>query len=122
MPVNAEIKFDIEACIENMGLGANGVVENFIANSILMHAEPYTPFDMAGLYDYPHRLIDSGHIENNNEVVWRTPYARYLYYHPEFNYQGAPMRGGYWVERMLQNGGKDKIMDGAKKLVKRLGG
>lgn len=122
MAVDTYVQIDIEQELAKIGISEKGKVTNFIANSVLMQCDRYVPFDEAGLYEYPGRLRDSGHIENNDEVVWRTPYARYLYYHPEFNFQGAPLRGGFWVDRMLQDGGLQKIQTGAQKLCRQLGG
>ena len=55
--------------------------------------------------------------ENGTDIVWDTPYARHLYYHPEYNYQGAPMRGGYWADRYMQNGGQKQIEQYYEKIL-----
>lgn len=122
MPYNYEVRFNLDDCIKTLGLQERGKVQQFVTNEVLRLSEPYTPFDISGRYAKttpPHTLIDSGHIENETDVVWRTPYARYLYYHPEFNYQGATMRGAYWVDRMLQSGGLIGIENGARRIVHR---
>ncbi len=87
-----------------------------MTNEILRLSEPYVPFDVAGLYSNPGQLKNSGRVDGT-DVVWSTPYARKLYYHPEYNFQGAPMRGANWVDRMLQNGGIVEIEYGARRLV-----
>lgn len=33
------------------------------------------------------------------------------------NFQEAPRRGNHWFDRMKQNGGKDEILAGARKLA-----
>lgn len=90
-----------------------------VAGELLRCSTPYVPFDLAGMYPNPGYLSQSGHIENVDEVVWKGPYARHLYYHPEFNFQGAPMRGAYWVDRFMQNGGEKHIEWAARKAVKK---
>lgn len=78
----------------------------------------YVPFDTGELRDSAR--------QEGTDLVYDTPYARRLYYHPEYNFQGAPMRGAYWPERYLQNGGMDEInraidievQKGADKLIK----
>lgn len=95
-------------------------MQEYITNEVMRLSEPYVPFDKAGLYAYPGRLKGSVHIENKTDVVWNGPYARYLYYHPEFHFQEAPIRGAYWVDRMLQNGGMKRIEDGMRKMERRI--
>ena len=114
MKYDYECTFDLDDCIKGLGLNKMGRVQQRVTQAVLMLSEPYLPFDEMGLYDDPGRLIDSGHIEGT-DVVWQTPYARRLYYHPEYNYQGAPRRGGYWVDRMLLEGGLKKIERMAQK-------
>jgi len=108
MKYDYECTFDLAKCIKGLGLEKQGRVQKVVTDAVLMLSEPYVPFDEMGLYDNPHLLIDSGHTEGT-DVVWQTPYARRLYYHPEYNFQGAPRRGGYWVDRMLMEGGLKKI-------------
>lgn len=110
--------FDLKECVETLGLNERGRVQQFVTNEVLRLSEPYVPFDIAGKYPDPGRLKRSGHIENDTDVVWNTPYARRWYYE-EAKFQGAPMRGRYWVDRMMQNGGKEKIEDGARKVAAR---
>lgn len=95
------------------GLDKNGEVQCFIDSETLRYCEEYVPFDQ-GL------LIQSGVINTvvgSGKVKYRTPYARRWYYMPAI-FQEAPRRGNYWFERAIhQEGGKDKILDGARKLA-----
>lgn len=119
MGFDCEIKFDLDDCMEELGINERGRVQQFVTKEFLKNVEPYVPFDIAEKYEEPGRLIDSGHIENETDIVWDTPYARYLYYHPEFNFQGAPTRGGYWADRYLQDGGLKQLEDGAREIIKK---
>lgn len=123
MPFDYEVKFNLDDCVKKLGLEEKGRVQQFVTNEVLRLSEPYVPFDEANLYGNPGALKRSGRPENNNtEAVWGGDgaiYARRLYYHPEYNFQGAPMRGGNWVDRMLQNGGMKAIEDGARRIVNR---
>ena len=109
--------FNLQDCIKTLGIEERGRVQSFVTEAVLKLAGPYVPNDLAEKYEYPHRLQDSGHIENEVDVVWEAPYARRWYYN-DANFQGAPQRGTYWVPRMLQNGGLKQIEDGARKVVK----
>lgn len=111
-----EVHIDVGKIQNEMGLYENGRVQNFVTNEVLRLSDVYVPFDIDGKYENPGRLRESGHVEGT-DVVWRTPYARHLYYHPEFNYQGAPTRGGYWVDRMLQEGGLQQIERGIARML-----
>ena len=115
---NYEVIYHGDKLLKDLELDELGEVQKFIANQVLILSTPYVPMDIAGLYENPGALVSSGHVEENScDVVWKTPYARRLYYNPQYNYQGAPMRGGYWVGRAMQNGGLDKITQGAQRLV-----
>lgn len=117
MGMDFKCSFNLRECINTLGMEERGRVQSFVTESVLNLAGPYVPNDLAEKYENPHRLQDSGHIENGTDVVWNAPYARRWYYQ-QANFQGAPMRGKYWVDRMLQNGGLKQIEDGARKVVK----
>ena len=114
MKYDYEVQFDLKKCIKGLGLEERGRVQRVVTQAVLDLSEPYVPFDEMGLYDNPGALIASGRTEGT-DVVWGNGggqdvnYARRLYYHPEYNFQGAPRRGGYWVDRMLMEGGLKKI-------------
>nr|DAF88864.1 MAG TPA: Minor capsid protein [Siphoviridae sp. ctoyo6] len=116
---NYNCTFNLDDCIKTLGLEENGRVQRFVTSEFQKNVEPYVPMDEAEKYENPGRLIDSCHIENGTDVVWNTPYARRLYYHPEYNFQGAPTRGGYWADRYMQNGGQQEIEDGVRRLLRR---
>lgn len=111
--------FNLDNCLKALGLDEGGRVQQFITNEFKKNVEPFIPFDEAEKYENPGRLIESGHTENDSDVVWTTPYARKLYYHPEYNYQGAPLRGGYWADRYMQDGGQEELEQGAREIVKK---
>lgn len=76
--------------------------------------ESLAPFDQ-------HTLIESGNINTkigSGKLSYRTPYARRLYYHPEYEFstEHNPQAGGYWFERMKQQY-KERILAGAKKIA-----
>ena len=116
---NYNCTFNLDDCIKKLGLEEKGRVQQFVTHEFMKNVEPFVPFDEAGKYENPGRLKDSCHIENDTDVVWNTPYARRLYYHPEYDFQGAPARGGYWADRYMQDGGQQEIEDGVRRLLKR---
>lgn len=118
MAFDYEIDFNLVDCINTMGLEDGGRVQQFVTNEFMKNVEPFVPFDIAEKYENPGQLKDSVHIENETDVVWNTPFARKMYYHDEYNFQGAPIRGAYWADRYLQDGGRKELEDGARKVVK----
>lgn len=121
---NYQCNFDLEDCIKKMGLEEGGSVQQFVTNEFKKNVQPFVPFDIAGKYENPGQLIDSCHIENETDVVWNTPYARRLHYHPEYHFQGKGKsekggtgRGGNWADRYMQNGGKKELEQGARRIA-----
>lgn len=98
--------------INNLGLEPRGRVQRFIDSECLRLCDRKTPKDTGA-------LINSG-IANteigSGFVKYSTPYARRLYYHPEYNFQQAPERGAYWFERMKQQH-KKEILKGAARIA-----
>ena len=132
---NYSCTFNLDDCIKKLGLEEKGKVQQYVTEQFKQNVFPYVPFDEAGVRENPGRLAESAHnesfedekkkhlrekskIENGTDVVWPGPYARNLYYHPEYNFQGAPLRGGYWADRYMQNGGQQEIEDGVRRIVK----
>lgn len=85
-------------------------------------SDPYVPFDEASKYETPGRLRDSAiqsTLIGSGEVIYDTPYAKWLYYNPQFNFQGAPLRGAFWVDRAMQDGGMEKLQEEISKYLKK---
>ena len=118
--LNYQCSFNLDDCIKKLGLEERGKIQQFVTNEFMKNVQPFVPFDLAGKYETPGRLIDSCDIEDGTDVVWSTPYARHLYYHPEYNFQGAPMRGAYWADRYMQNGGREEIEKGVRAEIRKL--
>lgn len=106
------VEIDGKKVLEKRGLDDSGFAQQFIDSEVLRLCDPYVPFDTGA-------LIDSGIIHTqigSGKVRYRTPYARRWYYMPaEFN--EAPRRGNYWFERMKNEGGKEKILRGLRKIT-----
>lgn len=119
MGFDCEIRFNLDDCMETLGIDEKGRVQQFVTKEFMKNVQRFVPLDVAEKYENPGRLIDSCHIENDTDVVWETPYARRLYYHPEYHFQGEPTRGGFWADRYLQDGGLKQLEDGAREIIKK---
>ena len=113
------IKFDVELdfgsvndMLSDVGLLPMGTVQKFIDSEVIRLSDPYVPFRTGMLKSsaIAATVIGSG------MVVWNTPYARKMFYNPQFNFNGAPMRGAYWAERMAADR-LDEIVRGAERLA-----
>ena len=102
------IKIDIDTnkIMSARGLG-NGKAQKYVASEVKRLADPYTPFQQGDL-KRPQIASDG------SQIVYSQPYAHYHYYGQvmggrapkkytgdALTYNGAPMRGARWIERMM---------------------
>lgn len=82
------------------------------------------PFDTGNLQNDSTFIDDSQKEQGRVSVVSSTPYARRLYYHPEYNYRTTNNRnaGGKWFEPYISGNRTDFLKDAFAKLFKRNGG
>ena len=82
------------------------------------------PFDTGNLQNDSTFLDDSQKEQGRVSVVSSTPYARRLYYHPEYNYRTTNNHnaGGKWFEPYISGNRTDFVKDTFAKLFKRNGG
>lgn len=113
------VKYDYELDLSGLrdilkerGLEPGGAVQAFVDSEIIRLADPYVPFRTGALKDSA--ILNT--VIGQGEIVYATPYAKRLYYHPEYNFNDAPMRGAHWGERMWADYG-DEIIQGAAKMA-----
>ena len=82
------------------------------------------PFDTGNLQNDSTFLDDSQKEQGRVSVVSSTPYARRLYYHPEYNFRTTNNRnaGGKWFEPYISGNKSDFVPGTFSKLFKRNGG
>ena len=82
------------------------------------------PFDTGNLQNDSTFLDDSKKEQGKVSIVSSTPYARRLYYHPEYNFRTTNNRnaGGKWFEPYISGNRTDFLKDTFAKLFKRNGG
>lgn len=110
----ASFDFSKNDIVKQLELEEYGMAQIYVDESVLTLCEPYVPFREGKLMSSGSEFTEVG----SGKVRWRTPYARRMYYHPEYNFNGAPMRGAFWFDRAMQEGGKEKILKGLAKLIK----
>lgn len=83
------------------------------------------PFDTGHLEEDATFVDYSNSKDGKVSLVSATPYARRLYYHPEYNFQKDenPFAGGEWYEPWLPGGiNQDFVKDAFGKFYKKAGG
>lgn len=125
---HGEFELDSEdKILKRIGLNEGGLIQKFVDSEVLRLCNPYLPFQLGILRDQG--IL--GTVVGSGEVAWVSVKARYLYYGKvmegsppkketdrDLTYNGAPMRGAFWFERMKADRGQE-IMQGAQKLLDR---
>jgi len=105
------LEMDVAKSMQRLGIEEQGKIQQFIDNEVLRKNDPYVPKDNGD-------LIKSGDTHTkpgSGVVVYSTPYARKQYYIPMEHKEGK--RCAYWFEVMKSSGGKEEILNGARKLI-----
>lgn len=86
--------------------------------------EQLMPFDTGNLQNDSTSVDDSQKEKNRVSIVSTTPYARRLYFHPEYNFRknNNSKAGGKWFEPYISGNKKNFARDAFAKLFKRNGG
>ena len=79
------------------------------------------PFDTGALQNQSTFVDDSKKKQNKAKIVSDTPYARKLYFHPEYNFNKTenPNAGGLWFEPYISGDKKDFAKKTFARLMKR---
>lgn len=122
MTFDYQCAFNLDACIKKLGLEEHGRVQRRVDETFLIGVEPFVPMDTGLLKDSARLHTDIG----AGEIVWDAENkARRLYYgENDWNWlnggvQEGGLRGPYWAERYIQNGGREEIEKVAREEVKR---
>lgn len=102
--MKANILLDLEHTQQKYreAFSVGGIIQKYIDSTVLKGVEPYVPMRIGTLTKSGilHTKIGSG------KIVWRTPYARYLWYGKSrrgkdlvFSVRRHPLAGKMWAER-----------------------
>lgn len=102
------VNIDAKKILAARGLGSSDKVRKYLASEIVRLSDPYTPMQQGDLKNRVQIAADG------SEIVYTQPYAHYQYYGEvmagrapkeytgkKLTYNGAPMRGARWTERMI---------------------
>ena len=119
------VNIDSKKILAARGLGSSDKAREHLASEVARLSDPYVPMQQGALKNQ--RTIAS----DGSQVVYPGPYAHYhwigkvmagrapkKYTGDDLTYNGAPMRGARWTERMLI----DKRAEIEKNVEKFIGG
>ena len=114
MRVSVKVDINTRKILESRGLGATNKARKYLASEIVRLSDPYVPFQQ-GMLKNQKQIASDG-----SQIVYTSPYAHYQYYGEvmagrapkhytgrALKYNGAPMRGAFWTERMLIDKGRE---------------
>jgi hypothetical protein len=86
--------------------------------------EQMMPFNTGNLQNDSTFIDDSQKMQGRVSIVSTTPYARRLYFHPEYNFRrnNNARAGGKWFEPYISGSKSDFAVKAFKQLFKRNGG
>lgn len=102
---------NVDMMTTSRGLEKGGKTQKYIDKEVLELSEKYTPRDTGELVNSAKRSTKIG----EGSIIYDTPYATSVYYTKK-NYNGSPMRGAYWFDRMKTDN-VDKLRDEAAKVA-----
>ena len=125
MQVKSTVKFDWGAIrqLEAAQITALEQTAEYLHTEVVQ--AQVMPFDTGNLQNESTFVDDSKSKEGKVTIVHNTPYARRMYYHPEYHFQKHenPNAGGKWYDDWLPGGSRGKDCQKAyAQLYKRLTG
>lgn len=110
MQVKSTVKFDWGAIrkLEAAQITALEQTAEFLHTEVVQ--AQVMPFDTGNLQNESTFVDDSKSKEGKVTIVHNTPYARRMYYHPEYHFQKHenPNAGGKWYADWLPGGSREK--------------
>lgn len=108
-----------EEIIEHFGLDVGGRTQKVIDSQFMAYLEPYMPKDTGTMID----LMFAQNQAGSGEINLNVNYADYVNTGisksgKPLNYQGAPMRGANFTERMLADHFQDILNNAQKEINK----
>lgn len=102
------ININAKKILSERGLGSSDKVQKYLASEVARLSDKYVPMQQ-GMLKNQRQIASDG-----SQIVYTQPYAHYQYYGEvmagrapksytgkKLTYNGAPMRGARWTERML---------------------
>jgi hypothetical protein len=140
MGLNYKCDFNLQDCMHTIGVEERGRVQQVVTDEVLRLSDNYVPFQEGSLKASGHIENQTDVVLNTpyarymwNGIVYEDPDLHCAGFKTEngwrsrkgvkkvpsdpvrkLQYNGEKTRGGHWVERMLQDGGRDAIEKAAR--------
>jgi len=98
--------------IKNLGLLSGGPVQTFIDSDVARLVDPYVPSDTGYTRKSVFMITNFG-----SGLVEYSIYHRNMYVNTASEFQDAPKRGAWWVHRMFNAGGREKLKEGVRRIL-----
>jgi hypothetical protein len=95
-------------------------LQKFIDMEVARLSDPYAPSDTASLRKSVFVKSAFGSGELTYEIYGK-PDGRNTWNDTASKFQDAPMRGSFWVKRMMGAGGREKLRLGIERFIKKRG-
>ncbi|MDR1127947.1 MAG: hypothetical protein LBL20_01425 [Treponema sp.] len=111
----------VETIVKQLGLEQQGKVQEYMDSTVARLSDPYVPMDTGytkrSVFELSH--FGSGTIKYNAYYTNKGK-SKTIWDDDRLNFQGAPMRGNYWVFKAMIAGGYDKLVEGVGKFIKKI--
>lgn len=77
------------------GLNRGGKAQQYMATNLLRIFDGYTPLRAGVLKGSAYARLTNPYVT----IVYDMPYAKSMYYNPQYNFNESPRRGAYWDKR-----------------------
>jgi len=107
--VKVKLNIKPQDFIKILGFGNGGTVQKIIDNEVVRLSDPYAPSDTTALRKsaYIKTAFGSGEVTYS---IYGNPDGVNTWNDTKSQFQDRPMRGPFWVKRMLEAGGREKIL------------
>lgn len=117
MEIRVTVSFDLAPVAEilaSRGLQPGGRVQRHITTGLIGMFDGYVPLRSGILKGSAHR----NNAPPYDTITYDGPYAARLYYNPQYNFNEAPKRGGFWDKRAWADN-KDTFLSNLNGYVER---
>ena len=104
----------VQDYIKSLGLLPRGRIQTFVDSEIAKLADKNVPSDTT----HTRKSVFMNTIFGLGKIIYDV-YYEHMYEDPSRRYQNAPTRGAFWVHRMFNEGGREKILLAVKRLLAR---
>ena len=106
----------VQTYLKAFHLSPKDTVQKLIDSEIIRLADPYVPSDTTAIRKSVYLNTDIGSGKINYDIYGNVP-GRNTWNDTTSQFQDRPMRGPFWVLRMWNDGGKEKVMLAVKRFL-----